>query len=236
MKSILTEEIAPDTYGITPENPLLTNGINYTLAILDNLVTNNHQYILYHRYCSFFSSLAGHPIDIYQLCSADGQRFDVFVDIYNEKTEWIPPFGFKFVDPIIQYYDGWGNLHYTCVDEQHVIDIKPYIKKWSKEANGFVFDTENPQEYQRIMTNSFGVDYFEEKFPVSLIEKYLFEQSVIIDDLSESQQKQRDVYYKNRRKELNRFKWKHSTFRLFLQSLKFRVHSTLFPSVPPMPY
>lgn len=74
MKETYTEELIPEKYGIDPATPLQTNGVLESLAILDDLISNDHQYILYHRFGSFFGSIAGHPIDIYHLCAGDGGK------------------------------------------------------------------------------------------------------------------------------------------------------------------
>ena len=235
MDTPITENNIPDTYGISPETPLLTSGVIESLAILDDLITYDHQYILYHRFGSFFSSIAGHPIDIYHLCSGDGERYDIYVDIYNEKTLWIPPVGFKFISPFIQYYDVNGKLKYQFTGEKNSVDVRPKRKRWGDNTE-IVLDTDDPESYQILLTSSFGVNTYIDDFPKSLIEKYLFEESDIKDILTQDQLKQRKTYYKNRRKEFNRFQWKHSSFRLFLLSIKYKVQSFLFPSVPPMPY
>jgi len=235
MIDTLTEQIVPDTYGISPETPIQSNSVLEALAILDNLITNTGQFILYHRYGSFFSPLLGHPIDVYSLCSGDGECFHIFSDIYNDVTQWVPPVGFKFISPFIQYYDVKGKLNYRFTGEKNSIEVRPKRKRWADNTE-IVLDTDDPESYQILLTSSFGVNSHVNNFPKSLIEKYLFEESEIKDILTQDQLKQRKTYYKNRRKELKRFERQHSSFRLFLLSIKYKVQSFLFPSAPPMPY
>lgn len=194
MNTINTSLKETDTYGRTIENPLRIHGIRDSIIFLQNLVADNYKYILFHR-----SSVVGsleQPIDHYEVCAGDGQRFDLYIDKNNDKTFWIPPFNFKFERSWFNYYDSYCEIKIVTIDPLHLIQKELDKSIYNDKKDGYLLDTSDSSSYQIIMTESFGVDHFVENFPTSLFEEYFFKHSFLRNTFTDSQLKQKDEYYK----------------------------------------
>lgn len=114
------------------------------------------------------------------MCAGDGHRSDIFIDLNNDETVWIPPVGFKFERPWLTYYDQDFEIKIVTIDPQYLIQEDLDKSIYDDKRSGYLLDTADSPSYQIIMTESYGVDHFVENFPTSLFEEYFFNHSFLI--------------------------------------------------------
>ena len=187
-----------NNYGLSPLNPLRLNSVSASLCLLEQLVTCRYHHILFHRTESIYlKGLNGsiHPIDHYQICSGIGERFEIYIDIYNQENCWVPPAGFKFILPLM-YYQHENNWLDTLVEieSEHVIDLE-YDSSFCDNIQYNDTEFNDPTRYELFLWSSFGTNGKVDGFPQSLIKKYFDQLSVDMFYLTPKQEQVINRYY-----------------------------------------
>ncbi len=148
-----------NTYGHTPENPILVNGIDNSLNYLKNLVTEKGHHILFHRFGSI-SVGKGKPIDRYELITGDGIYDDLYISIYNEKNKFIPPQGYLFESAYIswEFDEEPIDKKYVFVDDLDYDDIEAIGSRMGSLPL-----------IERVISESYGVNLRVNNFPYEVL-------------------------------------------------------------------
>lgn len=158
--------------GKSIENPILLNSIDSSILYLDSLITNTGNYIIYHRLGSS-SVEEGKPVDRYEVFTTDFKRDILYISIYNDKNNFIPPNGY--------FFDSLSGLFFlNMIDEaKHIVENKYWF------SNDFQFD-KLIEDYPllKYIDGSFGNNVNHESFPIDLLaiklkEDYLLEVNLI---------------------------------------------------------
>lgn len=161
-----------ENYGLIPENPLRMSGVRASMVLLENLVTKEGFHILFHRPTTVDSpdliSENGNAriIDKYEIISGNGEKYNLYIDIYNDENLWISPSLFKFE------YDF---LYLEDADDVIEVKIEPKYVFDCEQLNMDIFDfyeRNNKFEIEKLLDGSWGVNYKIQNFPKGLIEKY----------------------------------------------------------------
>lgn len=159
-----------ENYGLVPENALKMSGIRASMTLLENIVTKDGFHILFHRPTTVdspdLSSENARIIDQYELISGDGMKYNLYIDIYNEVNLWIPPSGFMFEFDLLYYEDDEDEIE-VKIESKYVFDCELI------NLDIFDFYERNKKfEIEKILTESWGVNFKTNNFPESIIEKY----------------------------------------------------------------
>ena len=167
-----------ENYGKCIENPVNLNSIPASMIFLKNLVTDKGLHIVFHRTGSKMNSDQKH-IDQYEIMSTDGHYEDIYINIYNELSTWIPPTGFLFESlPDMMCDQLMKRENLEKLDEEDLINFD----------DKYVFTSPGPVELEaqiesnkalplleRGMLESYGTNTNVEGFPFTLIAKYFLD-------------------------------------------------------------
>lgn len=164
-----------DNYGLFPENPLKMCGVRASMILLENLVTKEGFHVLFHRPETvlsptlMFKDQTYRILDVYELITGDGKKYNLFIDIYNDENSWISPSLFMFEYDLLYLEDDEIEVkieqQYIFDCEQIGLDIFDYYERNKKF------------EIEKILNGSMGVNYKVKNFPESLIERIKSEKS-----------------------------------------------------------
>lgn len=159
-------------YGKSPENPIQLNSIPASRFYLNHLVTPEGYHLVYHRPGSLPAKMNKHPIDHYEIMTADNRYEDLFINIYNETNTWVPPNGFLFCEKIMSFPDGLNEYEMENINEQNLnIDLQ-YIYI-DKSFDDLEVDLESDFEKTPILDlflgHNFGVNSRVSDFPNAII-------------------------------------------------------------------
>jgi len=161
-----------ENYGLVPESPLKMCGVRASITLLGNLVTKEGLHILFHRPETVlspnlkFDNGNERILDVYELFTGDGKKHNLYIDIYNDENLWVPPAGFLFEYDLLCYEDDGDEIE-VKIEQQYVFDCE--------QINLDIFDfyeRNKKFEIEKILTESWGVNYKVPDFPKGLIEKY----------------------------------------------------------------
>ena len=158
-------------YGLVPENPLKMSGVRASMTLVLNLVTCDGFHILFHRPETVLSPTLKFEdgneriLDIYELITGDGKIVNLYIDIYNEVNQWIPPYTFLFENDMIFYENG---------DEIEVIIDSEFVFEFEQINMNIDQYYERKKEYEieKNLISSWGVNFKTNNFPAGLIEIY----------------------------------------------------------------
>lgn len=86
-------------FGLTPDNPIPTKGVEESYYYLDHLRDANGNKISYTRIGSTMSSISQNPIDVYKLSAKSTFGSDqIFISAYHRRTSQLSPSGYVLVD------------------------------------------------------------------------------------------------------------------------------------------
>ena len=159
-------------YGKSPENPIQLNSIPASRFFLNHLITPEGCHLVYHRPGSLSSSKFGHPIDHYELMTADNQYLDLYINIYNETNTWIPPEGYLFDEEIRFYPVGIDDYDLEEINEQDITIEDQFIlfeKPFDDLEDEYVDDSKSPSVLDMFLCYNFGVNSKVANFPKTLI-------------------------------------------------------------------
>ncbi len=166
-----------ENYGLILENPLKLSGIRASMTLLENLGTKEGFHILFHRPETVLSpTLKFHNgneriIDKYEIISGNGKIANLYIDIYSEVNQWIPPTGFMFEFDLL-YYEDDGEEIEVKIEQQYIFDCEQI------GLDIFDYYERNKKfEIEKILDGSWGVNYKVNNFPESLIERIKSEKS-----------------------------------------------------------
>ena len=159
-------------YGLVPENALKMSGVRASITLLGNLVTKEGLHILFHRPETVLSPNLKFDngnekiIDQYEVITGSGKVANLYIDIYNEVNLWIPPTGFMFEFDLLYYEDDEDEIE-VKIESKYVFDCELI------NLDIFDFYERNKKfEIEKILTESWGVNFKTNNFPESIIEKY----------------------------------------------------------------
>ena len=110
------------------DNPIVVDSLRSEINFLNNLVTKNGDYILYHRLGSTHEN--DKILDHYELLDCSGNKYEVYIDAYGDEIIPIPPDGFLFENEYFgEEFLGYFNEDTNVVDEK-------YIYQRPEEVNG----------------------------------------------------------------------------------------------------
>lgn len=162
-----------DNYGLISENPLKLSGVRASMVLLENLITKDGFHILFHRPETVLSpSLkfdTGNEkiLDVYELITGDGKKYNLFIDIYSEENHWVPPANFMFEFDLL-YYEDDGEEIEVKIEQQYIFDCDQIgLDTFDYYERNKKFDVE------KILSGSIGVNYKIQNFPKGLIEIYM---------------------------------------------------------------
>lgn len=177
------------TYGLSPNNPLRTTGSKMTKAILDICVTNKKEFILYHK-ADIVINNKRRPIDLFEICAGNGDRFTIYVDSNCKKGKWKPPFGFKFYYYYSPYYKGRDIVISKDINPKDVVFVGYHQEVWNVLSD-YEMDTSQAEQYRVILTSSYGTTTYCPDFPTRQFEEYFFIHSAFSKILDDKQTMQR---------------------------------------------
>lgn len=160
-------------YGLTLSNPVRLNSVTSSIAYLENLVTEKGYHFLYHRVGSLLCDLENeseepvmfdHPIDHYQLFDGDSKYHDIFINIYTDEIEWIPPKGFLFENIMINYRE--DDYEFIIIDDE-------YVYNDDYDFDNFETEAEKLPEFEKRLLNNFGINFCDSEFPFGVLKQYL---------------------------------------------------------------
>lgn len=158
-----------ETYGFYPEHPIQLNSISASLLFLDNLLTIKGGNLIYHRIGSRALESPS-PIDHYEIMTSENQYFDIYINVYNDTNEWIPPIDFLFDGDILFP----NRLVYNEIEEfsdKEIEIIEEYIFKPNFLIQGL--DLEGGSLLESFLDINFGSNGRIRNFPYPLLEKVL---------------------------------------------------------------
>jgi len=106
------------------ERPISVDGVRSEIDFLNNLVTVDGDYVLYHRLGSMLSG--DRILDHYELLDCSGNRHELYIDAYGDAMAAVPPPGFLFE----RDWFGGGHIGFferlgeADIDEEHVYKRK----------------------------------------------------------------------------------------------------------------
>ena len=166
-------------YGFTPENPVQLTSITASLHYLSGLLTSGGLHLLFHRR----GSLSTEPvIDHYELVDTSGHYYDIYISIYSDINVWIPPNGFTFDDNLKYFFQSGEGVMDGIVFQDDILDLSLEADEDEIEIEDEDEDEDVPYDLddeifklsslprlEMILDESFGVNYFLDDFPFSII-------------------------------------------------------------------
>ena len=160
------------TYGKSPENPIILNSIPASRFYLNHLSTPEDCHLVYHRLGSLSSAKYDHPIDHYELMTADGRYDDLYINIYNQTNTWIPPEGYLFSEDIRLYPAGLNDYELEEINElvlniedQYIVFAKPFDDLEDESED----DSKSHSLLEMFLCKNYGVNSKVADFPLSMV-------------------------------------------------------------------
>ena len=172
--------ITSTKYGKCLENPVNLNSIPASVIFLNNLVTVQGYHILYHRLGSVYHNEIN--IDHYEIMTGDNLFDDIYINTYNETSNWIPPEGFLFETFSESMCLQLEEREYPEILGEN--DIIEFDKKYVfNDPAPIEFDMEDISDshkslppLERVLLSSYGTNRWVENFPHSIIQELLSDQ------------------------------------------------------------
>jgi len=164
-------------YGKCLENPVNLNSIPASVIFLNNLVTVQGYHIIYHRLGSVYHNDIN--IDHYEIMTSFNRYDDIYINIYNEISNWTPPEGFLFETfPESMCRQLEDREYPEILGEEDIIEFdEKYV---FNDPTPIGFDIEDISEslkllspLERVMLSSYGTNGWVENFPHSMIRELL---------------------------------------------------------------
>lgn len=167
------------TYGRNIEEPVKLNSIPASIIFLNNLVSVNGYHIIYHRIGSKRSQ-DDRITDHYEIMTTDNIYDDIFIDVYNDRSEWVPPEGYFFEKmPDMMCYELMNRENLEKLDEEDEIAFSDeYLLPMMDADLNFEDLIENNRKLpalEKVIFDSLGTNSFTADFPVSLLREYFAE-------------------------------------------------------------
>lgn len=169
-------------YGKHPETPIKLNSITASRVYLNNLVTEKGLHILYHRTGSMLTG--EHPVDHYEIMSSDNQYDDLYISIYNDTNEWIPPKGYYFESGLEYAWDNLTEYQQSEINEAEIeIDEKYiYLDKFADNLDEELEKVKMMPALEIYLDDSYGTNSWVKNFPYPLIEELMRNQFLYSND------------------------------------------------------
>ncbi|GAP68301.1 hypothetical protein BA6E_102301 [Bacteroidales bacterium 6E] len=169
----------PPGYGTTPGLPVRLSSIAASRFFLNALVTEAGLHIVYHR----LESVSYETIlDHYETMDAAGHYRDIYISIYHDANEWIPPEGFLFDPFVIHSAEPTdGDDASPGLEPGLVADPGFMYCDWGPEVAKREADRANGFSLQQFMDESFGVTLRVGNFPFPLLERWLENHPLVSD-------------------------------------------------------
>ena len=171
LKPKLPMNFTPE-YGKSLERPIQLNSIPASMIFLNNLVTEEGLHLIYHRIGSI--PIEKSMIDHYEIIVSNNKYDDFFIQIYNERSNWIPPSGYLFgTYPEDMNYQLMLRENITALDEEDIITFdEEYIFhiKLSDDLDESLGITVSKSPLERILLFSCGNGSRLKNFPFELID------------------------------------------------------------------
>jgi hypothetical protein len=159
-------------YGKSPENPILLNSIPSSRFYLNHLLTSEGYHLVYHRPGSLPNTKFEHPIDHYELMTADGRYDDLYINIYNQTNTWVPPEGYLFSEDIRLYPEGLNDYELEEINEQvlkiedhYIVFVKPFDDVDDESED----DSKSHSILEMFLCKNYGVNSKVSDFPLSMV-------------------------------------------------------------------
>lgn len=158
-------------YGKLCENPVKLNSLSASVIFMNNLVTVNGLYLIYHRKESIYSS--GKVVDHYEIMVSNNQFDDLYISIYNTQSVWIPPAGYLF----ISYSEDMNRqlMEREKLDKLDEADVIRFDEKYiffeplPIDLGNFAETNQSLPSLERVLLDSYGKITRMEHFPYGLI-------------------------------------------------------------------
>lgn len=171
------------TYGKCPENPVNLNSVSASVIFLNNLVTEKGYHLVYHRK----GTIAGPDhklVDHYEIMTSENIYDDIYINIYHERSKWIPPHGYLFEEMSVgMNFQLMEHADVDQLDEEDTIEFDDQylfteaMQYFGEEAS-LIRNLESMPMLERVFFNSFGTNLYVEDFPTPLLLEYLKDQGV----------------------------------------------------------
>jgi hypothetical protein len=161
-----------ENYGKCLENPVRMSSIAASRFYLNNLVTQNGEYLIYHRPGSL--SVNNELIDHYEIFTTAKQYDDIYISIYNQRNIWVPPTGFLFEDGILCPDLTEESDEMKDIIESVLLGIdKKYFYNDRRTVENFMLNIAEGDGLNIFIECSMGVNFAMDYFPVSFLKSYL---------------------------------------------------------------
>ena len=165
-----------ENYGKSLKNPVQLNSIPASVIFMNNLVTYQGYHIFYHRIGSVPNK--SKPVDHYEIMTSDNRYDDIFIDVYNDLSVWIPPKGYLFENPYIIM-----NRQLRKFSKRDELDIHDIILFDDKFLYPEIFHRDfKPEDYieagkslpflEKVTFESFGTNLWSDGFPFPVLLEY----------------------------------------------------------------
>lgn len=164
-------------YGKCLENPVNLNSIPASVIFLNNLVTVQGYHIIYHRLGSVYYNEIN--IDHYEIMTSENLYDDIYINIYNEISNWTPPEGYlfeSFPESMFrqledrEYPETPGELDIIDFDEKYVFNDPFQIGFDMEDISGSL---KSLPPLERVILSSYGTNGWVKNFPHSMIRELL---------------------------------------------------------------
>lgn len=161
-----------DSYGTTPENPILLKNISDSILFMDAIISISGSCIIYHRGSSKFGG--SKLLDCYEVMTTSNEYDTFYINTYNLTNVLIPPKGYLFDTLSVLYSKSRRDKNYSIEEEYLMMDDLD----WEEEDL-------NEDEMQTSPTllssvfSSFGSNLNDKNFPYSLIKKHLENEGIL---------------------------------------------------------
>ena len=143
------------------DSPIVVDSVRNEINFLNNLVTEDGDYILYHRLGSTHQN--GKVLDHYEAMDCSGKRYELYIDSYGDKIVAIPPDGFLFDSDCFSSISDFFDVDDDDIDEAYI-----YKRPGDRER----------RPIDRYIYESYGVNVRVD-FPEYVIDK-MIEEGVVV--------------------------------------------------------
>jgi hypothetical protein len=187
------EEVTTTTfpYAKCVENPVRLNCIMASRMFLRSMVTREGLHIVFHRLGSVTNKSTPKPVDHYEIMVSDNRYDDVFIEIYSETNQWIPPEGYLFdksLDMMMMEFLDFDDENREAFNPEDGIDEKFIYTREAPVDPDQSMDTlieglDQLPPLERIIFESFGnVNRYLDDFPFGLIRRYIGDKAPWFED------------------------------------------------------
>jgi hypothetical protein len=147
------------------DNPIIVDSIRNEINFLNNLVTKEGNYILYHRLGSIHNN--DQILDHYEAMDCTGKKYELYIDSYGDKIVPIPPDGFLFEsDCFGSTYNDFFDGDDEDIEEKYIYkrtedqEYRP-IDRYISESYGLNTNVDFPKDIINMMMEK-GIIYIPE--------------------------------------------------------------------------